>query len=242
MVNRGRLLITSSGSLLDAASYVDQVLEVAKYALLQVQIHGPESLLIGALCTLAVQLRQGRYSRFSLAIISACDERSALPVHTKSIYGSRGICPCFALGCARAATVGGSTRIYDARKAAAILLAEHGEVARCMFRYKSLAHPAERAEYPIVFNDPTVGPVLRYRAPVPTNTYLSDSSRISEASVHSIVSSVLQQCLLVDHAWQRGDLLIVDNRLTLHDRNPFLGERVLVRARFDEPTTTTFKY
>jgi alpha-ketoglutarate-dependent taurine dioxygenase len=37
----------------------------------------------------------------------------------------------------------------------------------------------------------------------------------------------------VKFAWQRGDIMLLDNVLTAHARNPFVGERKLLVAMGD---------
>jgi len=72
---------------------------------------------------------------------------------------------------------------------------------------------------------------------LPRNCYYGDGSCI-EDSVMSEICEIYQQ-LEVSFPWKVGDLLILDNLLTAHARNPYIGERKLLvamgeMANFDE--------
>ncbi|MBE9190293.1 TauD/TfdA family dioxygenase [Gloeocapsopsis crepidinum LEGE 06123] len=62
----------------------------------------------------------------------------------------------------------------------------------------------------------------------PRNCYYADGSRI-EDSVMREICAVYQQ-LEVSFPWEVGDVLLLDNVLTAHARNPFVGERKLLVA------------
>lgn len=181
-------------------------------------------------------------SRCSCAILRGEGDQNRLEAHTEGIYGKDGICPAFALGCVVAAQSGGQTRLLDARKAALIIKGRHPELGNTRIRYSSLAHPNEAAEYNLIDIDSVYGDVLRYRSKVVTNqpTYLP--SGVTEDTFYHTVDAILEECIIFEHSWKEGDLLFVNNRITLHDRNKYTGKRVMVRVRYDEPAVTTFKY
>lgn len=65
----------------------------------------------------------------------------------------------------------------------------------------------------------------------------------SEDEVYDVVDTVLaEECLLLDHHWTSGELLFVDNRVTVHGRSAFVGERQMVRIRYDDPVATGITY
>jgi hypothetical protein len=63
---------------------------------------------------------------------------------------------------------------------------------------------------------------------LPRNCYYGDGSLI-EDSVMEEICGVYQQ-LEVTFPWKRGDLLLLDNLLTAHSRNSYMGERQLLVA------------
>ena len=63
---------------------------------------------------------------------------------------------------------------------------------------------------------------------LPRNTYYGDGSEIEEESLNIIKQAYEKERIEV--SWQRGDVLLLDNRLMAHARNPFKGNRKLVVA------------
>ncbi|HVF55943.1 MAG TPA: condensation domain-containing protein, partial [Pyrinomonadaceae bacterium] len=84
--------------------------------------------------------------------------------------------------------------------------------------HPSCLNPATRASMQALFSDERL----------PRNCYYGDGAPI-EDSVMKHILGVYQQ-LEVSFAWQRGDILMLDNLLTAHARNPFAGERQLLVA------------
>jgi len=66
---------------------------------------------------------------------------------------------------------------------------------------------------------------------VPRNCYYGDGSPISDDEMQEILDAYRR--LEVCFPWQRGDVLVLDNVLAAHGRNPFSGERKLLVALGD---------
>jgi len=66
---------------------------------------------------------------------------------------------------------------------------------------------------------------------LPRRCYYGDGSRIEDSVMDEILK--VYQRLEVTFAWQRGDIMLLDNLLTAHARNPFVGERKLLVAMGD---------
>jgi len=63
---------------------------------------------------------------------------------------------------------------------------------------------------------------------VPRNVYFGDGSRIDDAVIAEIQE--IFRRLTVSFRWQEGDVLLVDNMLTAHARNPYRGAREILVA------------
>ncbi len=63
---------------------------------------------------------------------------------------------------------------------------------------------------------------------LPRTCYYGDGSPIADADMHAICD--LYRELEIAFPWMEGDVLMVDNILTAHGRNPFSGERKLLVA------------
>jgi len=61
---------------------------------------------------------------------------------------------------------------------------------------------------------------------LPRNVYFADGSAIEAEMVDVILKVYEQQA--VAFSWRAGDVLLIDNMLTAHGRNPFTGERRVV--------------
>ncbi|MBF2007877.1 MAG: TauD/TfdA family dioxygenase [Chlorogloeopsis fritschii C42_A2020_084] len=75
---------------------------------------------------------------------------------------------------------------------------------------------------------------------LPRNCYYGDGTPI-EDSVMEEICGVYQQ-LEVSFPWQTGDVLLLDNILTAHARNPFVGERKLFVAMGEMTSYTDIGY
>ena len=63
---------------------------------------------------------------------------------------------------------------------------------------------------------------------MPRNCYYGDGSPIPDQDMAHVLAVYAR--LEVSFPWQRGDVLLVDNVLAAHARNPFTGERKILVA------------
>jgi alpha-ketoglutarate-dependent taurine dioxygenase len=63
-------------------------------------------------------------------------------------------------------------------------------------------------------------------AGLPTNTYYGDGGRIEPATLAAIREAYAREAVCT--RWRRGDVLLVDNLLVAHGRQPFTGDRQVV--------------
>lgn len=179
---------------------------------------------------------------FSYHTIEGQGTDSWLPVHVEGIYATNGITKMFALGCIKPSEQGGYTRIFDARKGADIIKRKYPNIKDTLIKYSTLSYPNEEATYPLVYKDKQYGDVLRFISFVPTNEICKEIKGYSEGEFYKVVESVVRESILHHHSWDRGDLVFVNNRFTLHDRQPYTGGRKMIRIRFDDKANVTFAY
>jgi alpha-ketoglutarate-dependent taurine dioxygenase len=65
-------------------------------------------------------------------------------------------------------------------------------------------------------------------AGLPRNVYYGDGTPISAAEMDEV--RAVYRGVAVDFSWRAGDVLLVDNMLTAHGRNPYAGPRRIVVA------------
>ncbi|HKX29665.1 MAG TPA: TauD/TfdA family dioxygenase [Blastocatellia bacterium] len=65
-------------------------------------------------------------------------------------------------------------------------------------------------------------------AELPTNTYYGDGSPIESSVLEEIRGAYLMEA--IDIAWQEGEILMLDNMLVAHGRNPYAGRRKILVA------------
>jgi alpha-ketoglutarate-dependent taurine dioxygenase len=63
-------------------------------------------------------------------------------------------------------------------------------------------------------------------AELPRHTYYGDGTRIDDSSLTEIRAAYEKET--VTFAWQEGDILLLDNMLTAHGREPFVGPREIL--------------
>jgi hypothetical protein len=67
----------------------------------------------------------------------------------------------------------------------------------------------------------------------PFNVYYGDGSSIPADKLTSIYDAM--EANTVSYPWQKGDLLILDNRIISHGRNPFKGNRKILVSLLTQP-------
>lgn len=176
---------------------------------------------------------------FGYHTIESEGDSSALEAHTEGISNTTGIIPYFSLGCIVPATTGGETRIFDARKAAGLAISE--SLSEVELEYTSLANPNEVIRHHLIENDEKFGEVMRYRSKVETNRVIS-SGNVSPEKMYQLVDTILEDCIVTCHSWIAGELLFVNNLISLHDRLPFQGRRQMLRVRYNDYINTRLRY
>lgn len=90
--------------------------------------------------------------------------------------------------------------------------------------------------HPAVQIDVRTGKKVWFNSIVAIYTGWNDSRHVGEKCVHfgdgtSLDKSTVYSCrdimdeLCVNHKWEHGDVIMIDNRITLHARRPFVGQR-----------------
>jgi hypothetical protein len=69
---------------------------------------------------------------------------------------------------------------------------------------------------------------------VPYNTYYGDGSPIEDSVIEELRRAYDSET--VQFTWQKGDLLLMDNMLVAHGRNPYTGARRII-VGMGEPYT-----
>lgn len=156
----------------------------------------------------------------------------ALAVHTEGVYTQHPL-RYFLLACVQPSTSGGETNLYDARLAADLILDEAPDLAATEIEYRSGSH-REGAQHRLIEHRSLrtgARSVLVFREDGYTNEILSLPDGWSDADFYSFMAEILGKSLVLEHSWSTGDVLAVDNYVTLHNRAPFRGPRWMIRAR-----------
>jgi hypothetical protein len=218
-------------------------LTLVGFAVLEIDIENKnEKQLETDMLVLITMLGQHIGKEISYYSLEGTDSNVRLSAHVEGIYASIGITDYFALGCITASQTGGETRLFDARVLADEVEKIIPHAKDILIEYTSTSYPDQRAQYHLVDQDTRFGKVLRYRAGNQSNRLISSHQEISLEHIQSIMTTLLDQHVLVRHKWKPGQILFVNNKITLHDREPYTGNRKMLRVRFGDYLNTKFTY
>ncbi|MCA9356710.1 TauD/TfdA family dioxygenase [Candidatus Nomurabacteria bacterium] len=232
-----KLVVTSNTSLSkEILPFLLENLSKSGWALLQIDEEDEE--LNYKMLSLSILIGQSLGDSVGYHYLKSSGSNEHLVAHSEGISNQDGIIPYFALCCIKPAESGGETRLFDGRIAAQKVI-NNSKLEGVKIEYSALAYPELKVIYPLVVND--FDGVLRYRSKVITNKVIC-SGEISEEEMYKLVDQILEESIIVSHNWQRGDILFVNNMITLHDRLPFIGKRVLIRVRYNDNLNVKQRY
>jgi len=105
----------------------------------------------------------------------------------------------------------------------------HGEEAQ---------NPAVPVAHPVIRTHPDTGRRATYVSPQFTRSLQGVSARESESLLSALLAHVTRPEFVWNHKWRAGDLVMWDNRCTMHRREPFSASqrRILKRTQiFGDP-------
>lgn len=173
-------------------------------------------------------------SQADVLMKSGVGSSDEVPVHSETVHLPVDVmCRYVLLGCVQASAVGGETVIYDSRLAAMRLAAAAPEFANTQVEYRSPHHLGKAAVHPLTAPQ-TVRPFpFLYRSRDRSNIVRADTlpQGANEDDFYAATEPAVRGAQITAHRWQEGDIVIIDNRKTLHSRNPYQGNRRLLRMR-----------
>lgn len=185
-----------------------------------------------------LSLGENRYTTAAHAVLRQSGSWPALPHHIDRGELAEPI-PEFALGGIIKAISGGATRIYDARSAAANVLRHVPTFADVTLPGRSPC-PGDQPVRPVLESTGEHEPVLRVRPVKPQDLRLDSGP--DDEELYRITQQCIDDALIYEEVLHPGDVIIVNNRTTVHDRTSFNGNRAIVRVRYDDPTDTNHHY
>lgn len=87
--------------------------------------------------------------------------------------------------------------------------------------YEEAQNPPELVDHPVVRTIPETGRKSLYVGPHLTKSIVGVSESESRQLLETLFEHVLQPRFIWTHQWQVGDLVVWDNRCTMHRREPF---------------------
>lgn len=229
------LSINSKTSIWKALPLIEKHLETTGWTLIKIE---PSEKIESDMLIITALVGQIFSESLGYHILDATDSKETLAIHTECISNKEGIASYFALVCIKSSISGGETRLFDGRIAAK-KIDSFPELSDVVIEYSALANPNARVQYPLVI--PEHGRTVRYRSKVETN-FVLNSGVLPEDEMYRLVDEIIHKSLIVSHKWNPGDLLFVNNLFTLHDRLPFIGNRRMLRVRYDDKLNSRIRY
>ncbi len=163
-----------------------------------------------------------------------------LEIHTECIYEEKPI-EYLALFGIETPRNGGEIAIYDARCAALLLLNEAPELAVVTIRYGTGAYPGRTAAHPIIYRNSDNEYVLRIRMTPRHNHVLNLPPNWDIDAFYDKISAFLERSHLSSVRLTPGNVLYLNNRITLHSKLPHRSLMNYVRVRIDDPNNFAMK-
>ena len=154
-----------------------------------------------------------------------------MPIHKENIYTGEG--DYFALACIEDNFSNGETRLFDAHKTALDILKEKPDFKNIKIEYRTNAYKKNNKKIRNLIEFVDEKPILVYRSKVYTNKIINNLG-YNENDIYNYIESILEKNIIIEHKWEKGDILFVNNKFTLHDRLAYSGNRELLRVRFDD--------
>ena len=94
-------------------------------------------------------------------------------------------------------------------------------------------NPADRVDHPIVRTHPRTGRKALFVTPLFTRSIVGLEPKDSQTLLDTLLEHVTQPRFIWTHQWQQNDLVMWDNRATMHRREPFPEDlrRVMKRTQ-----------
>jgi alpha-ketoglutarate-dependent taurine dioxygenase len=113
--------------------------------------------------------------------------------------------------------------VLETRRVVEALVTHPGSGERAWFNQVNLFHPSALAPETRDALEAALG-----KDGTPRGAYYGDGGEIADETLATIREAIAAEKL--NHAWQRGDLVVVDNLSTAHGREPFDGPRRILVA------------
>jgi|SRR3989344_167460 len=155
-------------------------------------------------------------------------------IHSELIY-HKNLVPYFMLGCVQAAIEGGSTVIYDAVKAAQIVSDEEPALLGVTMVYHAEHYEDTKAVVPLIRKKRGEEFLAFRQKKFELNEVRNLPEHWNEEDFYTYVDTVMSRSKEFDRVLAPGEVILVDNYKTLHERTAYDGIRKIIRVRVDDP-------